>query len=58
MDKKTKITLGVVAAVMALVIGFLLYTMREQMLESKQMLELAEMDKREMENEYEQFAMQ
>ena len=28
------------------------------MLESKQMLELAEMDKREMENEYEQFAMQ
>ena len=58
MDKKTKITLGVVAAVVALVIGFLLYTMREQMLESKQMLELAEMDKREMENEYEQFAMQ
>ena len=58
MDKKTKITLGVAAAVVALVIGFLLYTMREQMLESKQMLELAEMDKREMENEYEQFAMQ
>jgi hypothetical protein len=28
------------------------------MLESQQMLELAEMDKREMENEYEQFAMQ
>ena len=58
MDKKMKITLGVVAAVVVLVIGFLLYTMREQMLESQQMLELAEMDKREMENEYEQFAMQ
>ena len=58
MDKKTKITLGVAAAVVVLVIGFLLYNMHEQMLESKQMLELAEMDKREMENEYEQFAMQ
>ncbi|MBR1498574.1 MAG: hypothetical protein IJ615_02960 [Bacteroidaceae bacterium] len=58
MDKKIKITLGVAAAVVALVIGFLLYTMREQMRESQQMLELAEMDKREMENEYEQFAMQ
>lgn len=58
MDKKMKTMLGVVAAVVALVIGFLLYTMREQMLESQQMLELAEMDKREMENEYEQFAMQ
>ena len=58
MDKKTKIILGVVAALVALVIGFLLYTMREQKRESKQMLELAEMDKLEMENEYEQFAMQ
>ena len=38
MDKKLKIILGIVAAVVALVIGFLLYTMREQMLESKQML--------------------
>ena len=58
MDNKTKIILGVAAALVALVIGFLLYTMREQKLESKQMLELAEMDKLEMENEYEQFAMQ
>ncbi|MCH5169314.1 MAG: hypothetical protein J1F27_06690 [Prevotellaceae bacterium] len=58
MDKKMKITLGIAAAVITLAIGFLLYFMREQMLESKQMLELAEMDKREMENEYEQFAMQ
>ncbi len=58
MDKKTKIILGVVALLVALVVGFLLYTMREQALESKQMLELVEMDKLEMENEYEQFAMQ
>lgn len=58
MDKKTKILLGVVATIVAAVIGFLLYAMREQKLESKQMLELAEMDKLEMENEYEQFAMQ
>ena len=58
MDKKIKILLIVTIAVVALVIGFLLYTMRQQMLESQQMLELAEMDKREMENEYEQFAMQ
>ena len=58
MDKKTKFILGAVVAVVVLVIGFLLYSMREQMLESKQMLELVEMDKREMENEYEQFALQ
>jgi len=58
MDKKAKVILGVVSAVVVLVIGFLLYTMHEQMVESKQMQELAEMDKLEMENEYEQFAMQ
>lgn len=50
MDKKTKFILGAVVAVVVLVIGFLLYSMREQMLESKQMLELVEMDKREMAN--------
>ena len=58
MEKKTKIALGVSALLVAVVVGFLIYTLREQMLESRQMLELAEMDKREMENEYEQFAMQ
>jgi len=58
MDKKAKVILGVVSAVVVFVIGFLLYTMHEQMVESKQMQELAEMDKLEMENEYEQFAMQ
>ena len=44
--------------ILAGVIGFLLTRMHEQKIESQQMLELAEMDKREMENEYEQFAMQ
>lgn len=58
MNRKTKIILGVVTGLVAVVIGFLLYTMREQMIESRQMQELAEMDKLEMENEYEQFAMQ
>ena len=58
MDKKQKTILAVGAALAVLVIGFLLFTMYQQKLESQQMLELAEMDKLEMENEYEQFAMQ
>ena len=58
MDKKTKIILSIVTLLVAAVVGFLIYTLREKMLESQQMLELAEMDKREMENEYEQFARQ
>ncbi len=58
MDKKTKIILSIVTLLVAAVVGFLIYTLREKMLESQQMLELAEMDKREMENEYEQFALQ
>lgn len=58
MNRTTKIIIGCGAVLAALVIGFLLYTMHGQMQESKQMLALAEMDKMEMENEYEQFAMQ
>ena len=59
MNKNTVIGF-VIAALIILVgiIGFLLTRMHEQKIESQQMLELAEMDKREMENEYEQFAMQ
>lgn len=59
MNRNTVIGL-VIAALIILVgiIGFLLTRMHEQKIESQQMLELAEMDKREMENEYEQFAMQ
>ena len=58
MNKKLTATLVVAAIIVAGVIGFLIYTMQKQKAESAQMLELAEMDKREMENEYEQFAMQ
>lgn len=58
MTKTQKIILSLAALLAAIVIGFLLVTMHRQMKESKQMLELAEMDKMEMENEYEQFAMQ
>ena len=58
MNRTQKIILTAAALLAALVIGFLLYTMNKQRAESQQMLELAEMDKREMENEYEQFAMQ
>ena len=58
MNKKLTATLVVAAIIVAGVIGYLIHTMQKQKEESAQMLELAEMDKREMENEYEQFAMQ
>ena len=58
MTKKSKTTIAIVAILVCGIIGGLVYTMYLQMQESQQMLELAEMDKREMENEYEQFALQ
>lgn len=58
MNKKLIATLVVAAIIVAGIIGYLVYAMQKQQKESAQMLELAEMDKREMENEYEQFAMQ
>ena len=58
MNKKLTASLVVAAIIVAGIIGYLIYTMQEQQKENAQMLELAEMDKREMENEYEQFAMQ
>ncbi len=59
MNKKTLITISIAAfLLLCLIIGFLVYRMYEQKKESDQMLELAEMDKMEMEHEYEQFAMQ
>lgn len=58
MNKKLIATLVVAAIIVAGIIGYLIYAMQKQQAESAQMLELAEMDKREMENEYEQFAMQ
>lgn len=59
MNKKSLIAIALVLLVLfSGIIGFLLFRMHQQKAESDQMLELAEMDKREMENEYEQFAMQ
>mgnify|MGYP007038264936 FL=1 len=58
MSKKLIATLVLAAIIVAGIIGYLIYSMQKQQKENAQMLELAEMDKREMENEYEQFAMQ
>ena len=60
MDKKITLWAAVAASLVVLLgtIVFLFVQMRQQQAESQQMLELAEMDKREMENEYEQFALQ
>ena len=58
MSKKLIATPVLVAIIVAGIIGYLIYSMQKQQKENAQMLELAEMDKREMENEYEQFAMQ
>lgn len=58
MNKKLTAAISAAAVIMIAVIGYLIYSMQQQKAESAKMLELAEMDKREMENEYEQFAMQ
>lgn len=58
MNTKLKIMLSAAALLALAVIGFLLYTMHGQRQESQQLLQLAEMEKMEMENEYERFAMQ
>lgn len=59
MNKKTIILVAV--AVIALLLGgmaYLIFSLNESNEQNKQMLELAEMDKREMENEYADFARQ
>ena len=58
MNKKSIYAVVAVLVLLTAVIGFLVYRMYEQRRESNQMLELAEMDKLEMENEYEEFARQ
>lgn len=59
MNKKTIIFIAVTAIVLLLaVMGYLIYSLNKSNEENKQMLELAEMDKREMENEYASFAVQ
>ena len=59
MNKKTIIIIAV--AIIALLLGgmaYLIFSLNESKEQNKQMLELAEMDKREMENEYADFARQ
>lgn len=59
MNRNTVIGAAVAALIVLFgVIGFLMFRMHQQKTESEQMLQIVEMDKREMENEYEQFAMQ
>ncbi|MBQ7708361.1 MAG: hypothetical protein IJT74_00370 [Bacteroidales bacterium] len=59
MNKKTIIFIAVTIVVLLLAgMGYLIYSLNKSNEENKQMLELAEMDKREMENEYENFARQ
>ncbi len=59
MNKKTIIFIAVTIVVLLLAgMGYLVYSLNKSNEENKQMLELAEMDKREMENEYENFARQ
>ena len=59
MNKKTIIIIAVTIVVLLLAgMGYLIYSLNKSNEENKQMLELAEMDKREMENEYENFARQ
>ena len=53
MDKKKKsLIIALAFAILCGIIGFLAIRMHNQKKESDQMLELAEMDKREMQNEY------
>lgn len=59
MNKKTIIYFAAVIIVLLLAgMGYLIYSLNKSNEENKQMLELAEMDKREMENEYADFARQ
>ncbi len=59
MNKRTIITLaGALIALLLVGMAYLIYSLNKSNEENKQMLELAEMDKREMENEYADFARQ
>lgn len=56
--KKYYIISSIVLVAFLCIVGILAYQMYHQKKENEQMMALAEMDKREMENEYEQFALQ
>ena len=58
MNKKTLYALVAVVVVLLAGMAYLIFSLSKSNEENKQMLELVEMDKREMENEYERFAAQ
>lgn len=58
MSKKTLYALIAVVAILIGAMAYLIFSLNKSNEENKQMLELVEMDKKEMENEYERFAMQ
>ncbi len=58
MNKKIVIPLAIVILLLAGGVAYLLFSLSEQRQANKEMQELAALDKKEMENEYEQFARQ
>ena len=58
MNKKVLIPIIIVGLLLVGSIAYLAYSLNMQKEENKAMQELAELDKKEMENEYQQFAMQ
>ena len=59
MSKKTILTVAIAAVVLLICgLGYTIYALQQKNQENEQMLQLAEMDKLEMENEYENFARQ
>ena len=58
MNKKVLIPIIIVGLLLVGGIAYLAYSLNMQKEENKAMQELAELDKKEMENEYQQFAMQ
>lgn len=59
MDKKKIIAIASAAVVILCgLLGYLVYSLQQKNSENEEMLKLAEMDKKEMENEYAQFAQQ
>lgn len=59
MDKKKIIVIAsVVVVILCGCVGYLIYSLNTKSAEHEEMVKLAEMDKREMENEYAQFAKQ
>lgn len=58
MNKKVFITLFAIIIILAGGAGYLFFNLEEQKAANEEMQELAALDKKEMENEYEQFALQ